>query len=484
MLHLPAAGAAAGASFSLAARRRAAAAAPSAAAAAARAPAPRRLGLRPLAAASSDDAAAATAPNDSSTNPAPSTDGDYWAAALWGDSGFGGDANGNSSATAMSTEELKAALLDSFYGTERGLSAGLESRAEIAELLAQLEAANPPPEDPAEALRLLDGEWRLAYTSGSELLAVLALGRLPLVSVGDVTQKIDAARGTFENVAEVSALSGAAGTTRLSARASFEALSARRIAVRFESGGASAPRLSGALPLDLGASLPSSLPLPGGAALDLSPLRPALAPLEEGARAALALAGSLLERAPDLEVPIPGGGAAGAFGASGGGSGGSGGGFGGFGGAGAGARTWLVTTYLDQDLRVSRGDGGGVFVLQRVAPAEAEEGDFSWGAADSASGSGSSSSSGSAATTTTVRGSGAADFDGRSGAGSVSFSPPASPSPAAAVASPADAVAAAAAAFEGAQQAAADAVAEVLDASVVFEPRSSSSSQDPTSSSR
>jgi hypothetical protein len=40
---------------------------------------------------------------------------------------------------------LQAALLDSFYGTERGLSARSEVRAEINELITQLEAKNPTP---------------------------------------------------------------------------------------------------------------------------------------------------------------------------------------------------------------------------------------------------------------------------------------------------------------------------------------------------
>lgn len=28
-----------------------------------------------------------------------------------------------------------------------------------------------------------------------------------------------------------------------------------------------------------------------------------------------------------------------------------------------GAQSWLLTTYLDEDIRISRGDGGGLFVL-------------------------------------------------------------------------------------------------------------------------
>ena len=56
---------------------------------------------------------------------------------------------------------LKKALVDSFYGTERGLKASSETRAEIVELITQLEAKNPNPA-PTEALSLLNGKWILA----------------------------------------------------------------------------------------------------------------------------------------------------------------------------------------------------------------------------------------------------------------------------------------------------------------------------------
>lgn len=46
---------------------------------------------------------------------------------------------------------------------------------------------------------MLDGTWNLVYTSNSSLIGVLALGRLPLVTVGDVTQRIDVASNTVEN---------------------------------------------------------------------------------------------------------------------------------------------------------------------------------------------------------------------------------------------------------------------------------------------
>ena len=38
-----------------------------------------------------------------------------------------------------------------------------------------------------------------------------------------------------------------------------------------------------------------------------------------------------------------------------------------------GNSTWLVNTFVDGEVRVSRGDGGGVFVLVREDEVEAEE---------------------------------------------------------------------------------------------------------------
>lgn len=56
---------------------------------------------------------------------------------------------------------LKKALVDSLYGTNRGLSATSETRAEIVELITQLESKNPTPA-PTEALSMLNGKWILA----------------------------------------------------------------------------------------------------------------------------------------------------------------------------------------------------------------------------------------------------------------------------------------------------------------------------------
>jgi hypothetical protein len=61
----------------------------------------------------------------------------------------------------VSVEDLKQTLIDSLYGTERGLRASSETRGEIVEIIAQLEANNPTAA-PTEAVNLLDGKWILA----------------------------------------------------------------------------------------------------------------------------------------------------------------------------------------------------------------------------------------------------------------------------------------------------------------------------------
>ena len=45
----------------------------------------------------------------------------------------------------------------------------------------------------------LNGQWKLVYTSSSELTALLALSRLPFVEVGDITQTIDVPSETVVN---------------------------------------------------------------------------------------------------------------------------------------------------------------------------------------------------------------------------------------------------------------------------------------------
>lgn len=87
----------------------------------------------------------------------------------WGGDGYVKIGNGSpSSKDGVESEatvdekfvELKRALVDTVYGTEFGFRAGLEVRAEVLELVNQLEAANPTPA-PTQEPELLDGKWVL-----------------------------------------------------------------------------------------------------------------------------------------------------------------------------------------------------------------------------------------------------------------------------------------------------------------------------------
>lgn len=223
-----------------------------------------------------------------------------------------------------STSEIKAALLDSLYGIERGLSARSEVRAEINELISQLEALNPTP-SVTEATERLDGSWKLVYTSNSELIALLALSRLPFVTIGDITQKVDTATMSVENKVQVSV---PLSRTAFSTTASFEVRSPKRLQVKFERGTIQTPQLLSDI------EVPESISVMGQA-VDLTQLKAALQPFSERLRGLITQVSGLISQTPDLNFPLQP----------------------------DRANTWLLTTYLDDDTRITRGDGGSVFIL-------------------------------------------------------------------------------------------------------------------------
>ncbi len=65
----------------------------------------------------------------------------------------------------------KAELLEAIAGTNRGLMATQRDKQAILIAIAQLEDRNPTPR-PVEAGDLLDGNWRLIYTSSKGLLNI------------------------------------------------------------------------------------------------------------------------------------------------------------------------------------------------------------------------------------------------------------------------------------------------------------------------
>ncbi|HEY9646379.1 MAG TPA: PAP/fibrillin family protein, partial [Chroococcidiopsis sp.] len=94
--------------------------------------------------------------------------------------------------------------------------------------IAQLEDRNPTPR-PLEAAEMLEGNWRLLYTTSAELLGI---DRFPLLKLGQIYQFIALRDRKIYNIAEVYGLPYLEGL--VSVAAEFEATSERRVNVRFE----------------------------------------------------------------------------------------------------------------------------------------------------------------------------------------------------------------------------------------------------------
>ncbi|GMP38788.1 hypothetical protein CsSME_00009916 [Camellia sinensis var. sinensis] len=160
------------------------------------------------------------------------------------------------------------------------------------------------------------------YTAFSELLPLLAAGTTPLLKVERICQVINTRSLEIENYIT---FSSPFATFSSSTIASFEVRTPSRIQVEFKEGIVQPPKVK------------SSIDLPGyldifGQRIDLSPVQQALNPLQE----VVANVARTISGQSPLKVPIPG----------------------------ERTKSWLLTTYLDKDLRISRGDGG-LFVLAK-----------------------------------------------------------------------------------------------------------------------
>ncbi|XGV95728.1 MAG: PAP/fibrillin family protein [Leptolyngbya sp. BL-A-14] len=122
----------------------------------------------------------------------------------------------------------KAALLEAIAGTNRGLLANDRDHQAIAVAIAQLEDRNPTPR-PIETPSLLNGDWRLLYTTSQELLGI---DRVPLAKLGQIYQCIRVADKKVYNIAEISGLPYLDGLVSVVAR--FSPASDRRVDVKFE----------------------------------------------------------------------------------------------------------------------------------------------------------------------------------------------------------------------------------------------------------
>ncbi|MBE9181357.1 PAP/fibrillin family protein [Oculatella sp. LEGE 06141] len=122
----------------------------------------------------------------------------------------------------------KQALLEAIAGKNRGLLANEFDRQVILAAIAQLEDHNPTPR-PLDATDKLNGNWRLLYTTSSDLLRI---DQLPLLKLGQIYQYLDAAAARVYNIAEVYGVPYLEGIISVAAR--FEPVSERRVLVKFE----------------------------------------------------------------------------------------------------------------------------------------------------------------------------------------------------------------------------------------------------------
>ncbi|CAI9783943.1 unnamed protein product [Fraxinus pennsylvanica] len=218
-------------------------------------------------------------------------------------------------------EKMKKQLVDSFNGTNRGLSASSETRAEIVELITQLEAKNPTPA-PTEALTLLNGKWILAYTSFVGLFPLLSSGaKMPLVSLEEISQTIDSENFTVQNTV---LFAGPLATTAITTNSKFEVRSPKRVQIKFQEGVIGTPQLTDFLVFAENVEFL-------GQKIDLTPFKGLLTSVEDTASS---VAKTISSR-PPLKFSL----------------------------SNSNAESWLLTTYLDDQLRISKGDGGSVFVL-------------------------------------------------------------------------------------------------------------------------
>jgi hypothetical protein len=191
----------------------------------------------------------------------------------------------------------KSALLEAIAGTNYGLLASEQRKQSILAAIATLEDLNPTPR-PVEAANLLQGNWRLLYTTSK---ALLNLDRVPLAKLGQIYQCIRVETNSVYNIAEIYGLPYLEGLVSVVAK--FEPVDGRRVQVKFQRSIVGLQRL-------IGYNSPEDF----------------IQQIEAG------------EKFTAIDVPI----------------------------SSDTQKGWLDITYIDNDLRISRGNEGSVFVLSKT----------------------------------------------------------------------------------------------------------------------
>ena len=122
----------------------------------------------------------------------------------------------------------KAALLEAIAGKNRGLLANEIDNVRVLSAIQELEDLNPTPQ-PLAAKELLEGDWRLLYTTSK---GILGLDRFPLFKLGQIYQCVRTAEAKIYNIAEVMGMPFLEGVVSVAAK--FEPTSDKRVNVMFE----------------------------------------------------------------------------------------------------------------------------------------------------------------------------------------------------------------------------------------------------------
>ena len=261
--------------------------------------------------------------------------------------------------------DAKAALLRAARLTDRGLNVGgARQRAALNERVAALEATFRFPDDSTDSTDSIDsrlaGSWRLAYTDAFETLAALRVANaVPGVTAGQLRQRVELETASAENVdasdktstntkkrlVAVTTLDVSAPLfeTRSFAKAKLTPVSPRRLRARTLEAGLEDCKVVDTVSQYV--SPPASVTFLGvdldteAAAAAADPARDAVKALVTNFGDAFAAATRALG-AETVAVPVPE-----SF---------------------PGADAWILTTYADADVRVARGEGGSVYLFERV----------------------------------------------------------------------------------------------------------------------
>jgi hypothetical protein len=208
----------------------------------------------------------------------------------------------------MTSTTRKVNLLNAIAPVNRGLQMSENQRKAIFSAVAYLEEINPTPA-PTQTPELLDGNWLLLFTTSQELLGI---DRFPLYKLGNIYQCLRVAEGKIFNIAEIKGLPLLGGL--VSVCANFTVVSEKRVKVNFERLVAGSQTLLGYRDVN---SFIDSLRSPTKSSK----------PSKKSPKKLLAI---------DVQIKRED------------------------------QKGWLETTYLDQDLRIGRGNEGNLFVLRKV----------------------------------------------------------------------------------------------------------------------